>query len=183
MPVFSLTPHPDSPRGPATSISVDVRLLTPAALDLRYRAAGAIDHIVAPAVASPERQDELWRHTCFEAFLRPAGSEEYFEFNFSPSTQWAGYHFDAYREGMVPAVECATPKIDIFRSKTELELRAILELRWMKGAVLKSPLQLALSAVIEEKGGAKSYWALTHAAGKPDFHHPASFVGEIKRES
>ncbi len=182
MPIFSLTPHQASPQSSVGSISADVRLIAPAALEVRYRAAGAIGEIVAPVIASPERKDELWLHTCFEAFLRPAGAEEYLELNFSPSTQWAAYHFDAYREGMTAAVECASPKIEIFKSKTELELRATLDLRWMKGAVLKSPLRLALSAVIEERDGAKSYWALAHAAGKPDFHHPASFIGELKRE-
>lgn len=182
MPVFSLTPHPDSPRGPVGSISADVRPLAPAALELRYRAGGAVDDIVAPAITSPERRDELWRHTCFEAFFRPAGADDYLEFNFSPSTQWAAYHFDAYREGMTAVVECPPPRIEISRSKTELELQVTLDLRWMKDAALKSPLRLALSAVIEERGGAKSYWALAHALGKPDFHHPASFAGEIRRE-
>lgn len=182
MPVFSLTPHPNSPRGPVGSISADVRLFRPATLEVRYRAAGAIDDIVAPAIASPERRDELWRHTCFEVFVRPAGADDYLEFNFSPSTQWAAYHFDAYREGMTAVVECPPPKIEISRSKTELELRATLDLRWMKDAVLKSPLRLALSAVIEERGDAKSYWALAHGPGKPDFHQPASFAGALERE-
>lgn len=179
---FSLTPHRDSPRGPVGSISADVRLLKPAALEFRYRATGAVDDIVAPAIAFPERRDELWRHTCFEAFLRPAGAEDYLEFNFSPSTQWAAYHFDGYRKGMTAIVECPPPKIEISKSKTELELHAMLDLRWLKGDALKGPLRLALSAIIEERGGAKSYWALAHAPGRPDFHQPGSFIGEIKRE-
>lgn len=183
MPVFSLTPHQDSPRGPVGSISADVRLLRPTTLELRYRATGAVGDIVAPAIASPERRDELWRHTCFEAFLRPADAGEYFEFNFSPSTHWAAYHFNAYRQGMTAAVECPPPKIEFSRSKTELELSVTLDLRWMKDDALKNRLRLALSAIIEERGGAKSYWALAHAPGKPDFHHPASFAGEVKRES
>ena len=37
-----------------------------------------------------------------------------------------------------------------------------------------------LSAVIEEKSGAKSYWALAHPpSGPPDFHHPDCFVLEL----
>ncbi len=35
--------------------------------------------------------------------------------------------------------------------------------------------RLALSAVIEELDGTKSYWALRHPPGKPDFHHPDCF--------
>jgi len=36
-----------------------------------------------------------------------------------------------------------------------------------------------MTAVIEEEGGAKSFWALAHASGKPDFHDAACFVGEL----
>ena len=35
---------------------------------------------------------------------------------------------------------------------------------------------IALSAVIETRDGAKSYWALKHPPGKPDFHHPDCFA-------
>jgi len=38
---------------------------------------------------------------------------------------------------------------------------------------------LALSAVIEEAKGNKSYWALVHPPGKPDFHHRDSFAYEL----
>ncbi len=36
--------------------------------------------------------------------------------------------------------------------------------------------KLALSAVIEETDGTKSYWALRHPPGAPDFHHPDCFA-------
>jgi hypothetical protein len=40
--------------------------------------------------------------------------------------------------------------------------------------------RLNLSAVIEEKSGAKSYWALDHAPeAAPDFHHPDCFVLQL----
>jgi hypothetical protein len=34
---------------------------------------------------------------------------------------------------------------------------------------------MEVSAVIEENSGAKSYWALKHPPGKPDFHHADGF--------
>jgi hypothetical protein len=34
-------------------------------------------------------------------------------------------------------------------------------------------------AVIEEEGGALSYWALAHPADKPDFHDPACFTATL----
>jgi hypothetical protein len=33
--------------------------------------------------------------------------------------------------------------------------------------------------VIEETNGNKSYWALAHPAGKPDFHHADGFAYEL----
>ncbi|MEO7634103.1 MAG: hypothetical protein ABIS38_00470 [Sphingomicrobium sp.] len=35
---------------------------------------------------------------------------------------------------------------------------------------------IGLSAVIEEQDGAKSYWALAHGPGPPDFHNRACFA-------
>ena len=35
---------------------------------------------------------------------------------------------------------------------------------------------LAVSAVIEETDGTKSFWALRHPPGPPDFHHPDCFA-------
>jgi hypothetical protein len=44
---------------------------------------------------------------------------------------------------------------------------------------VNSRLLLGLSAVIEEKNGVMSYWALKHPPGPPDFHHASGFVLEI----
>ena len=33
--------------------------------------------------------------------------------------------------------------------------------------------------IIEEVGGAKSYWALGHGGDKPDFHDPACFTARL----
>ena len=41
------------------------------------------------------------------------------------------------------------------------------------------PWQLGLTAVIEEEGGHRSYWALAHAPGKPDFHAPTCFAATL----
>jgi hypothetical protein len=38
---------------------------------------------------------------------------------------------------------------------------------------------MGLSAIIEESDGTKSFWALAHPPGKPDFHHPDCFTLEL----
>ena len=45
--------------------------------------------------------------------------------------------------------------------------------------ILAGNTQIGLSAVLEEKDGTKSYWALRHPPGKPDFHHPDCFALEL----
>jgi hypothetical protein len=42
-----------------------------------------------------------------------------------------------------------------------------------------APWRLGLSAVIEDRSGQKSYWALAHPPGRPDFHHEDCFALEL----
>jgi hypothetical protein len=41
------------------------------------------------------------------------------------------------------------------------------------------PAAANFTAVIEEQGGVKSFWALSHPDAKPDFHDPACFTAEL----
>src|SRR5688572_25684953 len=77
-------------------------------LALRFRVTGEVAGLVTPAPSAPVRTDELWRHTCFEAFVQGPASAAYYEFNLAPSTQWAAYRFDGYRSGM-EAAEALAP--------------------------------------------------------------------------
>ena len=52
-------------------------------------------------------------------------------------------------------------------------LHAVLQMPWFFSDDVWA---VALSAVIEETDGAKSYWALAHPPGPPDFHHPDCFA-------
>ncbi|MGE0594746.1 MAG: DOMON-like domain-containing protein [Hyphomonadaceae bacterium] len=162
--------HPDSRCTAVRDIAVEVTRSGAHGLVLHYAVRGAVDDIVWPAPSTPERADGLWKQTCFEAFVG-TGDVGYAEFNFAPSRLWAAYRFDNYRAGMSP-LEGVTPRIETSRDPGCFELRAEL------AALAPGSLRLGLSAVIEEIGGAKSYWALAHTPGAPDFHHPDSFVLE-----
>lgn len=162
--------HPDFPCAAVARIAVDVARAG-ASLRIDYRVTGDIEALALPAAAALERAGELWKHTCFEAFLRPAPGRAYLEFNLAPSTRWAAYRFDDIRQGMRDA-DVPPPVIEIERSADSLILRATL-------AVPDGALRVGLSAVVEERSGAKSYWALAHPAGKPDFHHSDCFALEL----
>jgi hypothetical protein len=166
--------HPDSRCVAATRIEADVVRPRPGNLILSYVVSGRISNLRWPPVVAAARADELWRHTCFEAFVRPSTGSAYYEFNFSPSTRWAAYHFPGYRSGMRVATEIAAPRIEVRSSAETYTLQATLEFDG-----LSSPLHLGLSAVLEETNGYKSYWALAHPPGKPDFHHADCFTLEF----
>jgi hypothetical protein len=172
--------HPDSRCDAATRIEVYVSRGGGGNLLLHYYAIGTSGLVIAVAAAAPSRsQDDLWRHTCFEAFLRPTEGDGYCEFNFAPSRQWAAYHFDGYRSGKRAVIETDPPSIELRHASEQFELRAHLKLDGLPGVSVDSPLRLGLSAVVEEKNGRLSYWALKHAPGKPDFHHSDCFALEL----
>jgi hypothetical protein len=166
--------HPDSLCAAATRIEVDIARPRTGSLILSYVVSGRIGDLRAPPVVAAARADELWRRTCFEAFVRAPSGPTYYEFNFSPSTQWAAYQFSSYRSGMRVAAEIAAPRIEVRSDKVTYTLQAALELDG-----LSSPLHLGLSAVLEETNGHKSYWALAHPPGKADFHHADCFALEL----
>jgi hypothetical protein len=118
--------------------------------------------------AKPYRTDGLWETTCFELFLQ-GRRHSYVELNFSPSSQWAAYNFASYREGM-EALDLDPPMIGFWTDDGQPYISITIDLPIQPcGAV-------AVSAVIEETDGTKSYWALAHPPGPPDFHHPDCFA-------
>jgi hypothetical protein len=166
--------HPDSLCAAATGIETEVARPRPGSLVLSYVVSGRISDLRLPPVVAPARTDELWRHTCFEAFVRGSAGPAYYEFNLSPSTRWAAYRFDGYRSAMRVATEIGAPRIEVRSSAETFTLQAALELEG-----LSPPLHLGLSAVLEETNGRKSYWALAHPPGKADFHHADCFALEL----
>jgi hypothetical protein len=170
--------HPESRSSVAHHVEVVVTRPRPEGLVLSYKLSGRVDDVYLPAVRPTARGDELWQHTCFEAFVRASSGSEYYEFNFSPSTQWAVYRFTDYRNGMCVAAEVSTPPIDVRLDAQSFTLQAALALDHLS-LPRESSWRLGLSAVIEETNGNKTYWALAHPPGKPDFHHKDAFAYEL----
>ena len=176
---LALKLHPDSRCNAVNRIEVEAVRARPAGLVLRYVVTGTIGKLHLPSVTAPARADELWRHTCFEAFVRALPLAAYHEFNFAPSTQWAAYRFSGYREGMTVASEIGTPRIDVQSNAESYRLEAALALNGVASLPSDAVWRLGVSAVIEETSGALSYWALAHPAGRADFHHSDCFAHEL----
>ncbi|RED15516.1 DOMON-like domain-containing protein [Parasphingopyxis lamellibrachiae] len=170
--MHALVAHPDTPAKAVESVGVQLARGGPRELWLEFhvRSSGAL---LLPEEKAPVRAGGLWQTTCFELFVQPEGAEQYWELNFSPSFEWAAYRFDRYREGM-RALPFRDPEIWISSADKHffLSIEALPELP-------ASNLRLGASAVIEENDGTKSFWALGHPPGKPDFHHKDCFALQL----
>jgi hypothetical protein len=141
-------------------------------LEFIYSVDGDIAALVVPPRASADRADGLWRSTCLEAFVATQEGG-YQEFNFAPSSRWAAYRFTGPREGMASLALNEPPGIDVSQQADQLVVSVRL------GRIVPGPLRLGITAVIEEKDGTKSYWALRHGGNAPDFHDPDCFVVQL----
>src|SRR6185369_1918174 len=125
--------HPDSHVSAASQIEVDVIRPHVERLELSYVVTGDTEKIRIPPLTRAMRTDELWRHTCFEAFVGTPADPAYYEFNFAPSTQWAVYRFTNYRNGMRAADEISELPIEVRASDDSFTLRTSLELKGLSG--------------------------------------------------
>lgn len=196
----ALVRHPDSPSS-IESIEVEVARTIgrggPRKLLLNYFVHGPMRTLSVPRWRGKgERRDELWRTTCFEAFVRAEGDPLYYAFAFAPSRDWNARRFSDYLEGMAPArvrtsevqwAQMYPPRPGEYRSWAEHEefgrhngyQTAEVDLGEAMDLPLDRPWRIGLSAVIEERNGRKSWWALAHPPGAPDFHHEACFALEL----
>ena len=177
---FDLKPHPDTFSGALTRIEVSAHRGTRSRVTLSPSLMGQVDDVVLPERAEPGRSDGLWTQTCLEMFVATSDGG-YYEFNFSPSGQWAAYRFKGYREGMSDAFPAAITGFGYRAEPGCIGGHVQIDLAGLEGIDFDAPFRVGLSAVIEETGGRRSYWALAHPAGKPDFHDPVAFTGEIAK--
>src|SRR5690349_21556939 len=171
--------HSDSKCFSATNVEVEISRPNAASLVLVYILTGKMSDIQVPPLVPAGRGDALWRHTCFEAFVGTSTGTEYYELNFAPSTQWAAYRFSSYRTDMSVAADISGPSIEVQSEPDRLRLEASVELDQLSRLTRTSIWRLGLSALIEDRSGRMSYWALAHPPGKPDFHHVDAFAHEF----
>ncbi|MFV0370769.1 MAG: DOMON-like domain-containing protein [Azonexus sp.] len=167
--------HPDDTPPPDLAVGVQAARTPTGDLRLIYRIQGAQHLLVPPPSPAPGPRDNLWQHTCCEAFIgaaRDTTDAAYLEFNFSPSGDWAAYEFTAYRERNARWQTSAAPHIGTGQSAAGFLLTAEIPRALLPAA----PWRLGLTFVAEAQDAGKSHWALAHAASRPDFHLAASFT-------
>ncbi|MES2338671.1 MAG: DOMON-like domain-containing protein [Pseudomonadota bacterium] len=172
--VHTLVCHPDTPAKAVTAVTAQWSASDVNETLLTFTVSGT-GAIVIPERSSPVRTDGLWRTTCFEMFWHPDDATGYVEVNLSPSGKWAAYAFDGYRAGMREQPMEVDPHVEVVEQADRLILDADIDFSTFPGRSVR----IALSAVIEETDGTRSYWALRHPPGPPDFHHPDCFALEL----
>jgi hypothetical protein len=177
-PTVILKCHPKTSSS-ARALEGHVRCTESSALGISFTLKGDIALLRIPQSATPRRADGLWQHTCFETFIGVKDSPAYYEFNFSPSGEWAAYAFREYRDGGPIDDDQLNPRIVVQKEAETLELHSVIRLDRLSKIQPGSILRLGLAAVVEDINGRLSYWALKHPPAKPDFHHPDNFTLEI----
>src|SRR5690242_1944112 len=117
--------HPHTPCCAAIQIEAAITRPRSYCLDVSYAITGQLTELSLPRTAAPQRADELWRHTCFEAFIQTAHSE-YYEFNFAPTTARAAFRLNGYRRGR-PQAAITIPAILVKSDPDRYHLRASLQ--------------------------------------------------------
>src|SRR5574341_2585937 len=121
----TLMRHPETSCEAVRGIEEHVSWGDDGALAFIYVLKGDLDRLRIPPPGPRRRTDELWRHTCFEAFVGVKGVAAYREFNFAPSGEWAVYAFQRYRTDGQFVDEGPAPQIAMRATSDSLELRAL----------------------------------------------------------
>ena len=160
---------------------VEVEVTRPRAdrLVLSYVVTGTISDIRLPPVMPAARADELWQHTCFEAFVRASSGRRVLRIQLRAFDAMGGLSVRR-----LPKRHARGDRDRRARDRSAIEpdsytLQASLELDRLPDLPRDASWRLGLSAVIEDQSGRKSYWALAHPPGKPDFHHADCFALEF----
>ena len=173
-----LLPFDDQTQLPV-QVSVTGSLNTSNELQINYQVTGDVDTI---EFASPhptgQRTDNLWQRTCFEVFVKIADDTRYWEYNFSPSLNWAVYGFTDYRANNFDEVSITSIPITVSAESDQFELNAQTQL---PEPLIEQNLQIGLSTVLKDKQGALYYYALQHNKNQADFHDATSFIVNITR--
>lgn len=169
--------HPASVNRRCHRVQAGVAFGDNGALRFTYRIDAAPAGLLLPAEEMSLAQDNLWQHTCCEAFVGCVGQAAYREFNFSPSTCWAVYDFAGYRQRNPSWIARQAPQIEVRRDAAGFVLEACVAPALLPAGKV---FDISLTCVIESPEGDKTYWALQHAADQPDFHLRQSFQLTLK---
>ena len=171
---FALQPFPTPSNLPQIEINGRVNRKDQL-LSIEYQLFGDLNAIsINPPANPPSRQFHLWAATCFEFFIGIPGDANYWEFNLSPSGNWAVFALDDYRQGLRDELSFSSLPFKVDRYPNYITLS--LELGMSELILAEQDLEMSVTAVIKSSQNELSYWAITHNGKEADFHLRDSFV-------
>lgn len=171
---FHLQPFPGDPAPDGLAIAGEVSRHG-RELRLNYRLGGPLSELHLPEPGgAPQRLDDLWQSTCLECFLGLPGEPGYWELNVSPSGDWNLYRLDGYRQGLRPEAAAVAPQLQ--RRADPGGLALTIGLTLPPQLAQAAALELGITAVIADRRGELSYWALRHPGEQADFHRREGFA-------
>ena len=173
---FELTPF-NKETNQDISITGSVGLLS-GELHIKYTLHQAAQGNNSPALwpsakQSACRRDGIWQSTCMELFISTPSMQRYWEYNFCPSGDWNIYQLSGYRSNLQAEPSCRQPSITQDSHAGGEELAVITQLP--PALIDQQELILAITAVVEQRNGQLSYWALHHGGSEADFHRRDGF--------
>ncbi|NBP98187.1 MAG: hypothetical protein EBU51_01100, partial [Synechococcaceae bacterium WB6_3A_227] len=118
-------------------------------LYLRYQLEGPLEELLIPECKPLGiRNNNLWQHTCFEAFWAEVNSTTYWELNYSVNSDWNIYKFSNYRSNQVEEQYIPNFKPIHRQSKNSLSIGLTIELPACIAA--DTNLQFGFAAVLEQ---------------------------------
>lgn len=144
-------------------------------IQVSYQLLGNIGRVNIPQrLENSSRKDKLWESTCFELFFAKPGNSDYWEYNLSPSQDWAVFRFTDYRDNKTDELTISNIDIDTrIDNSTLFELNSSLPL---PETLAGHSLRVGISAVIQDNSGDIHYYALGHHNQQPDFHDSKGFA-------
>lgn len=119
------------------------------------------------------RQNELWKETCFELFLKNTNATEYIEINIATSGAWNIYVFDSERIGM-REYEVSQAPIVLNNLKQRSELSFKFSLKDLPSFLRDNKFEYQISAVLKTNND-QFFYAIKHLKTRPDFHDLRAF--------
>lgn len=172
---FSLIPF-DQATAPKIQIEAELNQNSES-LFISYRMRQGIPLInLGNGTPKKERVIGLWEKTCFELFIKNQ-SGQYIEFNFSPTFEWNCFYFGKKGDVLGQCPSMQMPVTDILLSEDHFLHFSVIKKEYFPEGFFdnKEELDVGITAVIKDKLGSISYWALSHADNRPNFHHFDSF--------
>jgi hypothetical protein len=171
---FALQPFPTASKLPQIEINGRVNRKDQM-LSIEYQLFGDMNAIsIAPPASAPSRQFHLWEATCFEFFIGIPGDANYWEFNLSPSGNWAVFALDDYRQGLRDELAFTSLPFKVDRYPNYITLS--LEFDLSELILAEQDLEMSVTTVVKSSQDELSYWAIAHSGKEADFHLRDSFA-------